>query len=76
MQDDLQHMQRMDDIKNGKILELQTALYNLKKGFGVRERSLEREVAEHQQALQAMQLSQQRTRHTLQYGHVMSCYLS
>jgi hypothetical protein len=58
-------MQKMDELKNGKILELQTSLKNLKQGFGIREKSLERQIAEHQRALEAMQLSQQRTRRTL-----------
>jgi hypothetical protein len=62
----MQHIQRTDDLKNSKILELQSALHNLKKGFGVREKSLERTVAEHQRALEAMSLSKQRTRYTLQ----------
>lgn len=56
---------KMDELKNGKILELQTSLNNLKKGFGVRERSLEKQISEQQQALELIQLSQERTRHTL-----------
>lgn len=65
---DMQHVaQKMDDLKNAKIMELQSALNNLKKGFGVREKSLEKTVAEHQKALAAMNLSHQRTRYTLQY---------
>ena len=47
-------------------MELQVTLHNLKKGFSVREKSLEKAVAEHQEALRAVSMSQQRTRETLQ----------